>query len=317
MKKTYKFLVKNLPFILFGTLATSILGVVALYLGYNSITSRLKLDGACTIIFAILAIASVGYSIYVTAKTPDIHVKKIKRNAPFLRIMSCLAFCITLFIFGFELVKIIVASYQESFSSYFSLWRVLRFTFALPCSLYFLFMSLPSKFKRKRIKISKSAWYVCSVGTILWAVFGLLSSYFYKQLTTMNVLKIWHLIVYLSIALFFLFEAKFEHINQSPRAYIFFGCLSFILSMSFSLTNLICLTVGTIPAYNSFSTTDLLCTTILGLYAFSRICAIPYTIKHVMQTSDVSMHSHSEHRRSHKGHSHKSSSEHKHNDNQL
>ena len=307
MKKTYKFLLKHLPIVLGCALATSAIGVIALILGYNDITSWLSLKGACTIIFIIFGLFSIGYVGYISYKTNDIHIKRIKKSSGFLRVCSCLAFAITLFIFGFELVKIILASYQSSFSEYFSVWRVLRFVFALPCSCYFLLMALPTKLKRRKVNIPKPIWYICSVSTILWAISGLLASYFSSQLSTMNILKIWQILVYLCFAVFFLFEAKFEHINQSPRAFIFTGCLALIVTMAFSLSSLICLAIGTISGHNSFSAPELICSVIIGLYAFSRIYAIPFTIKHVIETSDTHISS-GEHKHHHHRHSSNSSS---------
>ncbi len=292
MKETYKFLIKKLPIILIGSIITTVLGVVALILGYNSTTSWLRLRGVCTIIFALVGFATMCFAGYIAFKTKDVHIKKIKKSSGFLKTASYLVFAISFFIFGFELVKIILASYEANFSQYFSIWRILRFVFALPCSAHFLFMALPTRIKRKKVRIPKNLLYISSISTILWAIMGLLSTYFAnepgKNLTTMNILKIWQILVYLSFAVFFLFEAKFEHINQAPRGYIFTGCLAFICAMAFTLTNLIGLVIRVIPSRNCFSAPELICLLSVGLYAFARIHAIPHTIKHVINNSDRS-----------------------------
>lgn len=309
MKETYKFLVKKLPLILAGSIITTIMGVIAMILGYNSSTSWLKLSGVCTIIFALFGFATMCFAGYIDYKTKDIHIKKIRKNSGFLRASAYLAFAISFFIFGFELVKIILASYEESFSDYFTVWRVLRFVFALPCSAHFLFVALPVKFKRKRINIPKKILYVSSVSTILWSIAGLLATYFAnepgKNFSTMNILKIWQILVYLSFAVFFLFEAKFDHINQSSKGYIFTGCLAFICVMAFTLTNLICLALRIVPSRNCFSTPEMICLFAVGLYAFAKVYAIPNTMKYVIDNGD-SHSSHSSKSGKHRHHHHHS-----------
>ena len=80
MKAAYKFLSKNLPFILFGSIITPIVGVAAMKLGYNSTTSWLKLTGACTILYVILALFNIGYSIFISYKMPSAVLTKINQK---------------------------------------------------------------------------------------------------------------------------------------------------------------------------------------------------------------------------------------------
>ena len=291
MKKTYNFLIKSLIAIIIGAILTTAIGVIALALGYNDATSWLRLRGTCTIIFAIFGAATACYALYMSFKAEHIHIEKIRRGSGFLKAASFLAFAIIFFIFGFELVKVIVASYKESFSEFFSIWRILKFIFALPCAFHFLFMALPSKHKRKKIVIPKPLLYITSVGTVLWAIFGLLAAYFYTNLTTMNILKIWHILTFLVFTVFFLFEVKFEHLKPSPRIYIFISLITFITSMAFSLTAILGLMFGIIPSSNSFSAVELISALSVGIYALSRVYAIADTMKYVMHTRDSSSHS--------------------------
>ena len=311
MKQTYKFLTKNLPYVLLGAVLTTILGVIACILGYDKKTSWLRLGGACTIVFALLGLATICFAGYIAYKTKDVHIKKIRKNSGFLKVGAYLAFAITLFIFGFELVKLIMASYNSMLSEYFSIWRVFRFIFALPCACHFLFVALPTRIKRKRVKIPKVIRYITSVSAVLWSIFGLLSSYFSNQLSTMNILKIWQVVLYLCFTVFFLFEAKFEHISQAPRAYIFMGCTTFTLTMAFTLTTIICVITRIIPYTNSFSAAELICTLVIGIYAFARICAIVDTLRHVIMNSDSGTFSSKfghQHQHRHHHHHHSSSS---------
>lgn len=288
MKETYKFLTKNLPIILIGSIITTILGVIALYLGYNQATSWLSLKGACTIIFALVGFATMCYAGYIAFKTKDVHITKIKKSSGFLRVAAYLAFAMTIFMFGLDLIRLIIASYKEIDSIYFSAWRIIRFILALPLSFHFLFMALPAKFKRRRVVIPKSLIYITATSTVLWAVFSLLSAYFYNWLATMNILKIWQIIVYLVFAVFFLFEIKFEHIKPSPKGFVFTGCLAFIVPMAFSLTTVIGLSLRIIPTSKSFSAAELISSLIIGIYAFARVFAVPHTIKSVLDNRDSS-----------------------------
>ncbi|MBO5357054.1 MAG: hypothetical protein J6A95_04725 [Clostridia bacterium] len=308
MKETYKLLSKILLIIIIGAIITTIFGVVAVYLGYNNITNHLNIKGACTIIYLIFGALTVCCAGYAAFKVKSLHIKKIRKNSGFLKAASYLAFAVIFFTFCFELVRIIIASYTNSFLEYFSTWRLLKLAFSLPCSLHFLFMALPTKLRRRRVKIPKSILYITSVSTVLWAVFGLLSAYFYNQLTTTNILKIWQIIIYLIFAVFFLFEIKFEHIKPSSRAYLFTSLLAFIASMAFTLTTIIGLISGIIYSKNSFSALELLGSLVIGIYALSRMFAIKYTIKYVMSTSDNSSHSSKFDKHGHHHHHHSSSS---------
>lgn len=306
MKKTYKFLTKSLIAIIIGAILTSILGTIAFVLGYNDQTSWLRLRGACTIIFAIVGFATMCYAVFMSVKAKDIHIEKIRRSSGFSKTASCLAFLVLFFIFGHELIKIILASYQDKFGAFFSIWRILKFVFALPCSLYFLIMALPSKYKRKKIKVPKMLQYITGVSTVVWAIFGLLATYFYAFLATKNILKIWQILVYLVFTVFFLFEIKFEHIKPCPRAYICISSLTFITTMAFTLTTIISLACGIIPPGMSFSATELICSLTIGIYALSRVYAITDTMKYVLITSDKGSHSSKFDKHHHHHHHHSS-----------
>jgi len=298
MKHSYKFLTKCLPFILGGALLTTVIGCLAFLLGYNSKTSWLNLSGAFSILYIIALLATLGFAVYTSIKTDNIHITRIKKNSGFLKAAASLACIITMFSFCFDFIKIIIGSYggYEPFEPS----RIARFIFTLPLSVYFLLMVLPSKFKRKKIKVPKAITYICSVSTILWCVISILAIYFYKGLATMNITKIMHLLVYLSFAVFFLFEVKFELIKPSTKGYLISGFTAFILSAGFTLTVWLSRIMGIIPKGKAFSDTELILTILIGFYALARMYAIPKTMKHVLENSDNSSFSSKFSRHSHK-----------------
>ena len=279
MKQGYKFLVKNLPFVLIGALLSTAIGVIAMKLGYNATTSWLQMTGVCTILFILAILGTIGFTIYMTVKMPKIHLARIKKSCAFLRIASVVAFMMIFFMFALETRKLILASYQDQLPAYFSTWRILKYVFALPASLHFLFMAIPSKTKRgKRIKMPKVLSYISSLGVLFWCVFGLLSAYTYERMGFTNILKIWQIIVYLTYIVFFLFETKFDLLNDgkgSSKWFIFTGCIAFIISLSISLTTTICMIFRIIPAESTltFSATEIFTSFTIGLYAFSKIYA--------------------------------------------
>lgn len=292
MKQGYKFLAKHLPILTCCSLATTAMGVVAMKLGYNAVTSWLQPLGVCTIIFALMCAFSIGYAAYISKKVPDIHLAKVKKKSAFLKISSIVSFVMIFFMFSLETRKLILASYSGSIPEFFTTWRVLKYIFAFPASVHFFLMALPSKIKRKkRIKIPKFINYIATLGVIFWSIFGLLSAYFYSQMSIKNILKIWQLIVYLAFILFFLFEAKFDHLNKgksTSRGFIFAGCLAFILSCAFSLTSTLCMVFRIIPTESKivFSATEVFTSFAIGLYAFSKIFAYMHTAKIVAYNND-------------------------------
>ena len=108
-----------------------------------------------------------------------------------------------------------------------------------------------------------------------------------------NILKIWQLLIYLSFIIFFLFEVKFEHLNdgkRTHRGFIFTGLLAFIASMAFSLTTTISMIFRIVPTETgvSFSAVEVFTSFVIGLYALSRVLAFLYTARVVAYNSDDS-----------------------------
>ena len=196
--------------------------------------------------------------------------------------------------FALETRKLVLASYTDNLDAYFKGWRILKYIFALPASIHFLLMAIPSKTKRnKKIKIPKVLSYICSLSVIFWCIFGLLAVYTYDQLSIKNILVIWQLLIYLSFIVFFLFEAKFDLLNagkKSAKGFIFTGCLAFIVGISLSLTTTGCMILRIIkPEYNnSFSATEVFTSFLIGIYIASKIYAYVRTAKIVVYNHDSS-----------------------------
>ena len=313
MKQVYKFLSKHLFYFLICALACTGSGSLAMYLGYNSKTSWLQVSGACTILFAIIILATVAYAIFISYKMPSCHITRIKKKYTFLKITSVLAFVLLFFMFIRETWTLIKATYQDAQETFFSTWRFLKYIASLPASVYFLIMALPSRTRRrKRIEIPKLVQYITSIGLIAWGVFGLLAAYFYDIMSFKNILKIWQLLIYLALIVFFLFEAKFVHLNdgkRTHRGYIFTGLLSFIVAMAFSLSTTISMIFRVVPTDTgvSFSAVEVFTSFAIGLYALSRICAYNNTVRTIIYNSDApsssKFHGHRHHHSSHRHHS--------------
>ena len=298
MKKAYKFLTKHLLYIMLCALGTTLVGSLAMHLGYNKTTSWMKINGACTILFVIAILFTIGYAAFISFKVPECKITRIKKKFAFMKAMAILAFVLLFFMFIRETWTLILASYQGALPSYFTIWRILKYAFSFPASIYFLLVALPSKTRRrKRIKIPKAIQYVTSVSVILWCIFGLLAAYFYSQMSIKNILKIWQLLIYLVFIVFLLFEAKFEHLNdgkKTHRGYIFTALLAFIASMAFSLTTTISMIFRIVPTETgiSFSAVEIFTSFVIGMYALSRVFAYNNTIRAVVYDGEDATVSH-------------------------
>lgn len=293
MRRAYKFLAKHLPFVFCASIISAIIGLAAMKLGYNETTSWLQISGVCTILFALAILSTIGYAIYVICKADDARLARTKKNVNFTRVASIVAFIMIFFMFALETIKLVKASYRGSLEEYFTVWRVLKYIFALPASIHFAIMAIPSKSKRnKRIKIPKTISYIGSLGIILWCIFGLLAAY-RADIGTNNILKIWQLLIYLGFIVFFLSEAKFDLLNsgkKSTKGFLITGCISFIITISLSLTTTLSNIFGVINKnlQNSFSDTEVLTSLIIGIYIASRIYAYVRTVKVVAYNQDGS-----------------------------
>lgn len=284
MKKAFKSLAKSLPFVVLGAVLSCVFGVLAFSFSYNKITSWLDLGSFCTLAFIFVLLFVIGYAIFVVCRVKHFHIAKIKRNSHFARTASSLCAIVVGFLFLFDFFRLAVSSYSQTGT--FNAWRIIRFILSLPFTAYFVIMTLPSKIRRKKTKIPKYLRYICSTSAVLWCVFSILTIYFYKEMTTTNVLKLWQIILYLAYAIFFLYETKFELIEPCPKVFMISGLVSFILSIAFTLSTMISRMLNFIPQENSLSAVELVCSLVIGVYALSRVHAIPKTMKHVINNSE-------------------------------
>lgn len=286
MKKVYDFFRKFYWLFIVGVLLNVIFGILAFGKDYEN--EQFVFPGVGSILFLVLLVASLSFAVFFAFKTQHLHITKVRnQTSNFLKLASWLACAITIFFFGYETLKLVLTPYVENASA-FTFPRIVRYILSLPVAAYFFFEAFPTKIKKKKIVIPRFINYILSVCTIIWGIMSILAVYFYEKLSTTNMLKNWQIIFYLALTLFFLFEAKFKHVNQKGFCYVLSSAVLFILAVSFSITVVLSLSFGFIPLDHSESFTEVeyMLGFLYGLYAFARLHAMQKTMKHIMDNDD-------------------------------
>jgi len=286
MKKVYSFMRRHFNWVGIASFLVVGCGLIAFMLDYNKETSWFSFPAVGSMLFILSLLASLAYIVYFAWNTKKIHITRIrKQSTSFLMLATWLAAAMMLILFIYETITLATLIKVGALAS-FGFIRTMRYLLTIVTFAYFLIAALPQKIRRKKIEAPKLVKYFTSIGTILWAIFGLLSVYFYDKMTTNNILKIWQIIVYLVFIFFFLMEAKFEHIK--PDGFFYIGaCLgTYIITMAFCVTTIIALAAGFVSDNMAFTEIELVMSFTIGFYAYARVHAIQRTIKHVMDNSD-------------------------------
>ena len=290
MNKVYNLFKKYLPIISGLAVMSALFGLLTLIYYYNKDTVSISFANVipiCTVIFFILAVAFV---IVFVSKVNNIYISKIKKSYGFCHFAAALSAALAAALFLFDFFRFV----QTPTTS--SALRILRLVAFVPFILYLVLGMVPRRFRKKTIRISIKIKYVAAIGAIVWAVLGLLMIYFWEGLPMTNIFKITHLFFYVFLLLFLAFEIKFELITPAPRLYLLFSLLLFVYSTALTGSVMLAKFFGFIQEV-TISEFEIFLAFALGIYALSKMVAIPKTIKLVKEKSRSRRH-HRHHRHS-------------------
>lgn len=286
MKKVYKFFMIFLPVLLCGIGLNVIFSVVAFGLDFDKVTATYKFPATTTILFFVFFALSLGFAFYFSSNTKHLYITKIRKKSNFLKLSSWLAASVLVFLFLIETSRLIAISHIKS-PAIFNGWRIARYILTVPFAAYFVIMVFPTKIKKKKIIIPNAIKYILDVVAIAWCVVSVFFFYFYEKLTITNSFMIWGMVLYTIAALFFVFEARFEHLKSNNFCYVLFGILLCIVSFTYSISAIIALSLNFFQINTHSTEPQLLTDFAIGLYALARLYAIPKTMKHVMDNDDT------------------------------
>ena len=285
MNKVYNLFKKYLPIISGLAVVSALFGLLTLIYYYNKDTVSISFANVipiCTVIFFILAVAFV---IVFVSKVDNIYISKIKKSYGFCHFAAALSAALAAALFLFDFFRFV----QTPTTS--SALRILRLVAFVPFILYLVLGMVPKRFRKKTIHISIKIKYVAAIGAIVWAVLGLLMIYFWEGLPMTNIFKITHLFFYVLLLLFLAFEIKFELITPTPRLYLLFSLLLFVYSTALTGSVMLAKFFGFIEEV-TISEFEIFLAFALGIYALSKMVAIPKTIKLVKEKSRSRRHHH-------------------------
>ena len=291
MNKVYNLFKKILPIIVGLSVVSTFFGLLSLIYYYNKDTVSIDFANVipiCTIIFFLLAI---GVVIYFVTKVNNIYISKIKKSFGLCHFAAALSAALAAALFFFDFFRFV----QSPTTS--SALRILRLVAFAPFILYLILGMVPRSFHKKAIHISIKIKYIAAIGAIAWTILGLLMIYFWEGLPMTNVFKITHLFFYVLFLLFLAFEIKFELLNPTPRLYVLFSLLLFVYTTALTGSVMLAKFFGFIGEV-SISEFEIFLAFALGIYALSKMIAIPRTIKFVREKGHGGRH-HRHHHRKH------------------
>ncbi len=285
MRKTCRFLEKFILVVLIELLFVALFGTVSFSFMHDAETNTLVMPHIVTIVFLIFILGTIGTGVFMAFKAKEICVVSIKKTEPFLLFASAFAAILSLTFFIYECVISIV---RGQMSAYF-VFRATKWVLSLVLVAYFIIQALPKKVGKMRIHVPSSAKIGVSICAILWAVFGVLTVYF-NALQINDVSKVSQLIVYASIAVFFVFEGEFDNVKAVHKPYMISAITCSALSFAFPLGISLSKILGKYSPFGAFSQPELLLTFSIGLYAFAKMVAMVRTMRIVVDSKSSDHH---------------------------
>ncbi len=280
MRKTCRFLEKFIFIILIELLFVALFGAISFSFMHDEATNTLAMPHIVTIVFLIVILGTIGTGIFTALKPKSFCVVSIKKTEPFLMFASTFAAILALVFFIYECIISIV---KGQMSAYF-VFRATKWVLSLVLVAYFVIQALPKKVRKFRIHVPTNAKIGVSICAIAWAVFGVLTVYFNALLIT-DISKISQLIVYASIAVFFVFEGEFDNVKPRHKPYIISAITCSALTFAFPLGISLAKIFGKFSPYGAFSQPELLLSFAIGLYAFAKMVAMVRTMRIVVDSS--------------------------------
>lgn len=271
MRKTYALLKKWIFVIAIGLIPVILFGILSFKLCYNAETYSLKIPTVITCIFLTVIVALIVVCAYAAISADGVKVTTVKKDCGFLKFAAYLCSVTMLVGFIYDLTNII-----DDPQSY-GVFRIIRFILSATLCAYFVVEVFPKRIKNKNVTVPRWLQYTLSVCTIFWGLSGVFSVYFYNGLLTSEIARISQVIIYVLIALFFLFETEVNHLTPKYRAYIFSALALAVLVCAFPIPMLL------IPSVQRFSAMELLYPISIGIYAMAKMFALMTTMKRAIK----------------------------------
>lgn len=279
MRKTCKFLEKFIIVMLIELLFVALFGFISFSFMHNAETNTLPMPHIVTIVFMIFILGTIGTSVYVALKADKIGIVSIKKTEPVLMFASTFAAIMALTFFIYECI---ISIARGQMSAYFA-FRATKWVLSLVLVAYFVIQALPKKFGKHRIHIPAAAKIGVSICAIAWAIFGLLTVYF-NALLMSDVSKVSQLIVYASIAVFFVFEGEFDNVKPVHKPYIISAISCSAITFAFPFGISFSKIIGKYSPFGAFSQPELVLSFAIGIYAFAKMVALVRTMRMVVDS---------------------------------
>jgi hypothetical protein len=281
MKQSYKLFKLFLPIILGITALATLLGIFMLAFNYTD-EQGIYFKAAAPLLFFAFILIAIGISIFFVCSLEHVYVSKTKHDCPFFQFASVFVLLVVFALAIYDLSTFL--QYQTLDTA--RVFKILRLIASIPFIGHLLISVFPKRIRRQKIEFPRWLVTVCSIGAIIWSLFGLLAVWFYES-QGYTYFKVTHILFYTLMTLYFLFDAKTLLIKPSSKLLILTSLTLFITSVSFALSTIFGIVIGKVVSMQpiGISEFELICSFAFALYALSKVFAYKSTLKYVIDTN--------------------------------
>ena len=280
MKHTLKLFRLFLPIILGLTLLSVLLGIFMLAFNYTE-EQGIYFKAAAPILFLAFVAISIGVSIFFICKVDHVYISKTRQDCAFFKFASVFALLVVLTLTIYDLSIFLQVPVLDTAR----IFKVLRLIASIPMIGYLFISVFPKKILRRKIEIPSGLKITCGIGAIVWSLLGLLAVWFYQS-NGQTYFKVTHIVFYILLTLYFLFECKNQFIKPCSKLLITSSLILFVTSTCFSLSTIFGIVIGKVQSMSNIgiSEFELVTSLAFAIYALSKVYAYRTTLKYVIDT---------------------------------
>ena len=254
----------------------AIMGTVAFSLSYNKESHTLDLDSPLTLIFLLFIVATFVAIIVLSVMLRSLHFERIKKHTRLTSFCASMAALMLLCSFANDALNLTVLDMEYTAIS------VIKIVLCPFVCAYFVIEALPRFINRKWVEIPIFVKFSLSLICIAWSILGIFTVYFTSNeyLLSTGIMFNAKILTYVSMALFFVFEAEREFSKAKYGLIVASALTTSLLCFAFSASSIFCIMFETMDMNSiGFTMFNHLATVGIGLFSTSRVYSILKTMR--------------------------------------
>ena len=254
----------------------AIMGTIAFSLSYNKESHTLDLSSPVTIAFLSLIVIVFAAAIVLSVMLRKLHFERIKKHTRLTSFCASMAALMLLCSFVNDVINLTVLDME------YTTVGVVKIVLCPFVCAYFVIEALPRFINRKWVEIPVFIKFALSVICIAWSILGIFTVYFTSNeyLLSTGIMFNAKILTYVSMALFFVFEAEREFSKAKYGLIVASALTTSLLCFAFSASSILCIMFETMDMNSiGFTMFNHLATVGIGLFSMSRVYSILKTMR--------------------------------------